>query len=288
MGFIKGSLSLALIIIFVISFSGALVLYSFSNLTEYETYKESLEKNNFYGEISQPDIIGEIRIEISEETVEEIIDENIKESLDYINGESEDLDLVVEFEREDLERIIQNDLDDKEICLENQNYLFNGEIICKPQSFTAEEVAGLYLNRQGISENETYVVDVGENLGLAKVAEEAKGLKDISVRAFYILIIVALGTIVSVFVINFGDVKNTTRTTSYALLISGFLTFGLGYIFYKFFQMLSTDGAGAFKLFSNLISDVLSSTFLNLGYTSLFVVVVGLALLAISIVIKKN
>lgn len=180
------------IVIFSILGSAGMLLYS-------GFYEQVIDDSNIYDLANLSEIEGGDFIEIPNETLESLVEPLIDNSLSYIRGEDDELNLTLDINEESLRGFFEAQAEKIRICDEGEESFTGDDVNCRPPEKNVSEFLEEVLERNNVTILEGGSVDLKEvyNLSDSDLENVRDGVQ-VSRMVFYgivLLMILFIGLI---------------------------------------------------------------------------------------------
>jgi hypothetical protein len=279
MGVIKIIFLMTLSLLLVVSTVTLVTVTGMWQLLNPGLYHQAFEQSNFYELLSQQLPTKRLGITIPEETVQQITDCLVYNTLQYLSGEKEVLDLTVTIDTIFLKRALDKKINSLPICQPGID-LETIEITCVPLDRNASEYIYEILEYEGITIFKEEKIDLKPYLGDFEAAiTKLKYYIQISETLLLYSLVTILSIITFILFFNGFSLKNTIDWIGAAVTISGLILVGGVYLARRVLENYVVSSTFFAKEFFYILA---SSVLTIIMFYGLFVTMVAIALIIIS------
>jgi len=228
MGVAKTGVSSILASFLIVTILISVIGFSVQTLFDSQTYIDILEETDGYA-IIEGQLGDQISIDsIPEESVKSVIDRFIITIFDYLNGETQELDLTLNL-GDSVTEFFKTQAEEFRVCDPGEEPFGGDDINCRPSDVDIDEFVDDVLQRQEIDPERFASADLSDVFFDGAKLESVRGYVSLYNTAVWVSMFLSAVLIVFIVLLNKDSPKTAARWIGIPFAVSGFLGLGVAY-----------------------------------------------------------
>jgi hypothetical protein len=280
--FILSTLLVATTLLSAIGFNSLYLLKS-------ETYTPYLEESGIYNQIQNiiPAQTGQVLV-IGNETAKAVVDLVVKKVFDYINGETDTLNITISLDSKEVRDMLKQQISNLPVCEQGVDPI-RDRVACKPEGVNVDEVIDKLVNSPELSEVKTESIDLAQYINADGTLSQVRDSVVIYKKIVYWLIFTEFLLIGLIIWIGWSGRTRGLRNIAVPITLAGlslFSTIYFGSAGLREFIGKTIPSSEQLK-FTDIVLNVFNGIYSKFLITSIIILISGAILLTCSFIFVR-
>ncbi|HVY01718.1 MAG TPA: hypothetical protein VHA12_03065 [Candidatus Nanoarchaeia archaeon] len=281
--FILSTLLVATTLLSAIGFNSLYLLKS-------ETYTPYLEESGIYSQIQNiiPAQAGQVLV-IGNETARAVVDMVVKKVFDYINGETDTLNITIDIDSKEVRDLLKQQITNLPVCQQGVDPI-KDRVACRPEGVNVDQVIDQIVNSPQLSEIKTESIDLAQYINADGTLSQVRDSVAVYKKVIYGIIIAEFILIGLILWIGWNTRTRGLRNISIPITLAGislFSTIYFGSAGLRTFIEKTIPSSQELK-FTDLVLSVFNGIYSKFLITAIVVLLVGAILFTCSFIFVRQ